>query len=268
MRGITTTHFSLPCMNHQRVVVRLVYVLHHVMFMESNSLSHLISGRSPTHPVKVFSLFGLVIDYDVDLKYWKEKHREKQHISLCNVLYKIIVKALANRFWQALEEVTSETLSAFVPGRLLSDNIIVGLECHHNLKRSKRKEADIGVTVRLVTLINVTHVSGSISGFWCSRSSPLITHLFFMDDVFLFLEATESNCVAIRGVLNDYAWVTGQLVNFGKPTVYMSPTIIRLENERLATLVGVRLVDVHERYLGLPYVIGRHKRKLIANVVD
>ncbi|KAK2645189.1 hypothetical protein Ddye_020384 [Dipteronia dyeriana] len=48
----------------------------------------------------------------------------------------------------------------------------------------------------------------------------------------------------------------------------MSRTVNRLQKEKLAALVGVRLVDSCERYLWLPCVIGRQRRKLFANLVD
>ncbi|KAK2635086.1 hypothetical protein Ddye_029878 [Dipteronia dyeriana] len=60
-------------------------------------------------------------------------------ISLCNVLYKIIIKAMTNRLRCVLGEVISETQCAFIPGRMISDNTIVGYECVNMLKRRKRK---------------------------------------------------------------------------------------------------------------------------------
>ena len=62
-----------------------------------------------------------------------------RHISLCNVIYRIVAKTIANRLKHILHHVISPNQSAFIPNRLISDNIIIGYECLHKIRHSKRK---------------------------------------------------------------------------------------------------------------------------------
>lgn len=61
-------------------------------------------------------------------------------IALCNVYYKTISKLLSRRLQAILQSLISETQSAFVPKRAISDNVIITHEVLHYLKNSKAEK--------------------------------------------------------------------------------------------------------------------------------
>lgn len=71
-------------------------------------------------------------------------------IALCNVLFKIITKTIANRLKKILNDIVSPQQSAFIPNRLITDNTILAYEAFHYLKNHKnRKNGVVGIKLDL-----------------------------------------------------------------------------------------------------------------------
>ena len=65
---------------------------------------------------------------------------EYRPIALCNILYKLISKVIANRLKNILPSIISETQSAFQSSKAISNNILIAFETLHHMKNQKSKK--------------------------------------------------------------------------------------------------------------------------------
>lgn len=73
---------------------------------------------------------------------------EFRPISLCNVLFKIGSKEIANRLKLFLAKIISPVQSAFVSNRLITDNVVVAFEINHYIRTKARSKKDF-MTLKL-----------------------------------------------------------------------------------------------------------------------
>ncbi|GMI86526.1 hypothetical protein HRI_002321900 [Hibiscus trionum] len=264
-------------------------------------------------------------------------------ISLCNVLFKIISKLFASRLQKVIHACIDEAQCAFVPGRLISDNIIVAYELLHAMKLKRtgklgnfalkldmskaynrvewpflesvlnrmgfdanwtRRMMDCVKSVSYAITINgqvgesFTPTRGirqgdplspflfvicgeghsallrrgtqeeKIRGFRITRSAPLVSHLIFADDSYIFGEATAVGAANLKDILNTYSRCSGQLINFDKSSVFFSTNVNENNRQNVCRIFNVSSQSCLDTYLGLPSMVGRRKKESLAFVKD
>ena len=272
-----------------------------------------------------------------------QKITEYHLISRCNVIYKIMSKVLANRLKKILPMVISEAQSAFVPGRLILDNVLVAFETMHTIdQRRKGKEGLMAIKLdmskaydrvewsyleaimrrmgfqdRWISLImmcvsTVTYYVfingeprgtiiptrglrqgdpispylfllcveglsamikrkerlGGLRGISVRRGAPSISHLFFADDSIIFCRATSGDCAQVAEELDIYEKESGQKLNKEKTLLFFSKNTCPEFQEMAKETFGAQIIHQHEKYLGLPPLIGRSKKNAFNRIKD
>ncbi|KAK4389698.1 hypothetical protein Sango_2306800 [Sesamum angolense] len=145
---------------------------------------------------------------------WREDPEGVQEVLLdyfCNIF------ASSSPSDQLLEEIlnTVRPKSAFIPSRLITDNVLVTFELNHFIRQRVRgKEAErMGDTI----------------GISISREAPRTSQLLFADNTIIFGEAREESMSAIKRVLKVFGQASGQEVNFEKSSIVISRNISEVE---------------------------------------
>lgn len=99
-----------------------------------------------------------------------------------------------------------------------------------------------------------------MEGLNICRNGPKISHLFFADDNIIFCKATLEECDALQRILTVYEQVSGQQLNRTKTSLCCSRNTPREVQEEIKTRFGAQVIRQHEKYLGLPSLVGRNKR--------
>ncbi|GAA0176594.1 hypothetical protein LIER_42102 [Lithospermum erythrorhizon] len=126
---------------------------------------------------------------------------ESWPIALCNIIVKVISKTLAIRPKKFLQCVIFDTQSAFVPNRLITDNILLAFEAHHIIKKKKSgREGYMSIKLDMLkaydriewTFLKAMLIQSGFSAKWVS----LIT--FYMESVIYSLLVTGSQVGYIK----------------------------------------------------------------------
>ncbi|GAU29295.1 hypothetical protein TSUD_226660 [Trifolium subterraneum] len=183
-------------------------------------------GPDGLNPAFYKRFWDLCVDNPTSMK-------DLRPISLCNVLYKVLSKVLANRLKPLLNRYIFVEQSAFFADRSILDNVMVAMETIHHMKcKVKGKIGEVALKIDISKVADVREVE------------------------------------CMKKILNDYEKASGQAINYAKSEVYFSrntPTNIK---EQISNILGVNEVMGTGRYLGMSSMIGRNKKAIFDYLRD
>ena len=80
---------------------------------------------------------------------------------------------------------------------------------------------------------------------------PILSHILFANDTFLFLEASTSGYSSLIHILDRFEALNGQLVNLTKYTVYFSSNTPTSLQQSLGQQLHVSNIGLCDQYVGL-----------------
>ncbi|KAL9666784.1 hypothetical protein QQ045_001124 [Rhodiola kirilowii] len=109
---------------------------------------------------------------------------------------------------------------------------------------------------------------GLIEGIKIHRRAPAISHLLFADDALLFMKVNSSTLRAVHDVLQTYEYISGQSVNFTKSEMVVSNNASAEFIQEVNQVLGVSIVPVLNKYLGLPVQMCRKKTETFIPILE
>lgn len=74
--------------------------------------------------------------------------------------------------------------------------------------------------------------------------------------------------IRVSQILKEYEWGSGQKLNKEKTSLFFSKNTPKEVQEDVKNLFETQLIKQHEKYLGLPLLIGRGKKKAFSRIKD
>ena len=105
-------------------------------------------------------------------------------------------------------------------------------------------------------------------GIVVCRQAPLVSHLLFADDCIVFGKASKEEGSRLLKILEVYEKKSRQKLNREKTSLFFSKNTSVEVKEEVKDMFGAQVIHQHERYLGLPTLVGRGKKKPFHRILD
>ncbi|GJX12117.1 hypothetical protein Tco_0201976 [Tanacetum coccineum] len=188
------------------------------------------------------------------------KINDYRPISCCNIIYKCISKILTNRIIEGIKEVVGINQSSFIPGRSISDNILLTQELMNNYHRNKGAP-------RCAFKVDIQKAYDTVDWrFWVlmetfmgetRRSNFAVSfHVSYGDDLFLFARGDVASARVIMDSLDEFKAASRLVPSIPKSIAFFCNVV---NNTKMAILHIMPFLKgkLPVKYLGVPLISSR-----------
>lgn len=118
----------------------------------------------------------------------------------------------------------------------------------------------------LVSLLNKLALESGLKGIRVCRGAPLINYILFVNDSLIFCKANRFKSQKLLDLLEEYAMALGQHINEEKTTMIFSRNVRERDKHEIMALWGTRNQQHHEKYLDLPHIIGKSRKRDFSDI--
>ncbi|XP_024042019.1 uncharacterized protein LOC112099143 [Citrus clementina] len=241
------------------------------------------------------------VDHPTSLKMFRP-------ISLCMVPYKTVTKIITNRLQAFLPNLIGPQQTSFVPGRHITENIVIAQEetlqevglpkqfiqlimgCLSTAQmnvlwngemtevfrpgRGIRQRDPLSPYIFVLCIERLSHgiIQAVNQGRWkpirLTRIGTPLSHLFFADDLLLFLEASYGQVAVLNDVVENFCRSSDAKVSNQKTQVFFSKIVPVTLTSGIGKALGLSVTNNLGRYLGMPLLHDRVSKKTYQSIID
>ncbi|KAL4310649.1 hypothetical protein GQ457_01G015890 [Hibiscus cannabinus] len=166
--------------------------------------------------------------------------------------------------------------SAFVPGRIILDNILVEDELCHYLKSSWNGFAQhlIDIVMNSATSVSFCFwINDSISDYFMpsrglSNRGPSVNHLLYADNNLMFIKNSVHKSTRLKEVLKICEDSSNQKVNVDKSFIYFINDMSDHDKQQIKNILNMWKEPNLETYLGLPLIVEKDKTAALGCIFE
>ncbi|KAK5811979.1 hypothetical protein PVK06_027373 [Gossypium arboreum] len=179
-------------------------------------------------------------------------------ISVCSILYKLVMKVIANRFKMVFPKFIGPEQAGFVAGRNINDNIIIAQEVIHSMKSKQKNKKWMAIKIDLEKAYDRVRWDFIDASFQAAGIPDFLRNVIM---------SSISNST-MQDVLETFCGVSGHNVNLQKSNMVFSKGVDEDIQRRISGLFGFQVVQNLDSYLGVPLFHKKVTNNTLRFVVD